>query len=289
MKQNKIIPCIFILLAGSLWGLMGLFVRTYNDRNLGSFYAVIIRSLITSIVLFIYILVTNKSLLIIKLKDLWCFIGTGILSVIFFNYCYFKAIVITSLSAAAVLLYTAPIFVMIMSRILFKEKITVKRLAAIVLTFAGCVLVTGLTTGSMLSIDGILVGLGAGFGYALYSIFSKFAIKKGYSELTITFYTFLIASIGSTPFINVNTLISSAFSDYKMILFAFAFGLISTVLPYLLYTAGLKGVENSTASIIASIEPVVATLVGIIIYHESLGLIEGSGIILVLAGIILAS
>lgn len=289
MKTRRIIPYILILLAGSLWGAMGLFVRTYNEKNLGSFYAVIIRSMVTAIVLFFYILITDKNLFKIKLKDLWCFIGTGLFSVVFFNYCYFKAIVITSLSVAAILLYTAPVFVMIISRFLFKEKITLKRIIAIILTFFGCGLFAGILGKTSLSFSGIIIGLGAGLGYALYSIFSRFAIKKGYSSLTITFYTFLISSIGAIPFISPVHLINNAFSDINMIIFAIAFGVISTVLPYILYNKGLSQVDNSTASIIASIEPVVATIIGVIVYKELIGITEISGIILVFIGIILAS
>lgn len=295
LSKNKIISCLYILLAGSLWGSMGLFVRTYNSRDLGAFYAVEIRAVITTIVLFITLFVTNRAALKIKIKDIWCFIGTGLFSVVFFNFCYFKSIVITSLSMAAVLLYTAPVFVMIISRFLFKEKITIKKILAALLTFIGCILVTGLIGESSVSVSGLLIGLGAGLGYALYSIFSRYAIEKGYSSLTITFYTFLIATFGALPFININKLAINGFTylngiiDVKMILFAFAFGLITTVLPYISYTAGLKNLENSTASIIASIEPVVATLIGIIIYSEGLSISSLAGIILVLVGIILSA
>lgn len=289
MKKKSIIPYILIFLAGSLWGAMGLFVRTYNEIELDSFYAVMIRSSVTTLLLFLYILITDRKKLKIKLKDIWCFIGTGIISIVSFNYCYFKTIIISSLSVAAVLLYTAPAFVMIISRIIFKEKITIKRSIAIILTFIGCVLVTGILESSTLTIQGIITGLGAGLGYALYSIFSKFAIKKGYSSITITFYTFLIASVGVIPFINTNKLITNGFSNFSMLILALAFGLITTVMPYLLYNAGLKNVENSTASIIASIEPVVATLIGLIIYNENLGGLQIIGIVTVLIGIVLAA
>ena len=58
-------------------------------------------------------------------------------------------------------------------------------------------------------------------------------------------------------------------------------------LPYLLYTRGLEGLENGKASIMASIEPVVATVVGVIIYHETLTLMSAAGVILVLSAIVL--
>lgn len=294
MKKEKILSTLFIFIAGCLWGSMGLFVRSYKSRGLDSFYVIAIRAIVTSILMFFYLLITDKNKLKIHIKDLWCFLGTGLLSIIFFNYCYFKAIVITSLSTAAILLYTAPAFVMIMSRIIFKEKITKIRLLAIILTFIGCVFVSGILSASSISISGLIYGLCAGLGYALYSIFSRFALKKGYSSFTITFYTFLIAIIGTVPFTDLNVLYSRGLLDNSglisihMILLAFSFGLLSTVLPYILYTSGLKAVDNSTASIVASIEPVMATILGACLYKELLTIPEIAGIILVLIGIILA-
>ena len=73
-----------------------------------------------------------------------------------------------SLSTAAILLYTAPTIVMLLSALFFKEKITPIKLAALVMAFAGCCLVSGLGQGeNALSLGGLLFGLGSGVGYAL--------------------------------------------------------------------------------------------------------------------------
>ncbi len=94
----------------------------------------------------LFLLIFDRKLFVIRLKDLWCFLGTGICSIVFFNFCYFKAITMTSLSVAAILLYTAPAIVMVLSYFLFKEKLTKRKLLALAMTFAGCVLVTGILT-----------------------------------------------------------------------------------------------------------------------------------------------
>ena len=78
----------------------------------------------------------------IRLRDFWCFFGTGICSLLFFTYCYFQAITIMDLSTAAVLLYTAPSIVMVLSLLLFHERITAQKLVALVLAFAGWCLVS---------------------------------------------------------------------------------------------------------------------------------------------------
>lgn len=283
--MRKFAP-LLILIAGVLWGSMGLFVRTLNAQGLASMEIVGLRAAVTAVALFLFLLLFDRKLFKIRLKDLWCFFGTGICSIVFFNFCYFKAITMTSLSVAAILLYTAPAIVMVLSYFLFKEKLTGRKLLALVMTFVGCVLVTGILseTGSV-SAGGILGGLGAGLGYALYSIFSRYALAKGYASLTITFYTFLIAAVASCFLTDMGKVAQVAAKDAGNLFFCLAFGVLCTVAPYLTYTLGLQYVENGKASIIASIEPVTATLLGAVLFHETLTVSGVLGVVLVLAAL----
>ena len=174
---------------------MGLLVRPLNEIGLVTMDICFLRGFVTFVVMLAGLLLFDRDSLKIRLRDIWCFIGTGTLSVTFFNFCYFRTITLTSLSVAAVLLYTAPAFVMVMSFFLFKESMTKKKVIALIVAFIGCILVSGVITGGGdLNARGILVGLGAGFGYALYSIFGRYALQRGYNSLTITFYTFLFAT-----------------------------------------------------------------------------------------------
>lgn len=285
--MKKFAPFL-ILLAGIFWGMIGIFVRRLNALGFASMDIVALRALTTTVLLGAFLLIYDKKKLHIRLKDIWCFAGTGIVSIVFFNFCYFKAITLTSLPVAAILLYTAPAIVMVLSALLFREKITKIKVVSLILTFAGCVLVTGIFSGAQtLNLRGILIGLGAGLGYALYSIFSRFALQKGYDSLTISFYTFLFAALGTIPFANYAGMVEICSGDWKIVGFCLLFGLVSTVLPYIAYTRGLQEIENSKASIIASIEPVTATLLGVIAYHETLSVLAVLGVILVLAAIVL--
>lgn len=283
--MKKLAP-IFILLAGALWGSMGIFVRRYNAHDMSSMEIVALRAVVTVVMMFVFLMIYNRKLLKIKLKDIWCFVGTGLLSIIFFNFCYFKAITMTSLAVAAVLLYTAPAIVMVLSAVLFKEKLTGIKVFSLVATFIGCVFVTGVIgSGESLSLPGILTGLGAGFGYALYSIFSRYALERGYHSFTISFYTFLIAAIAVLPFTDCTGLYEVCCTSVGMFGFTILFGLVSTILPYIFYNFGLVHVENGKASIIASIEPVVATLFGVVLFKEKLTSNTVIGVILVLGAI----
>jgi len=289
-NKNKNFSPLLIFLAGMLWGSMGLFVRRLSVYGFTTPDILLIRVSLPLVLLLVYMLIFSRDSLKVKIRDLWCFVGTGILSLLFFNYCYFRAMSITDLSVAAVLLYTAPAFVMVMSFFLFKESFTGRKVIALVLTFIGCVFVTGLVGGVQeVSAKGILFGLGAGFGYALYSIFGRYAIMRGYGSLTITFYTFLFSFIGSCFIASPVEVCAGVSANPGVILWAVGIGIFCTILPYILYTAGLANVENGKASIIASIEPITATVLGALIFGETLDVFGVIGIALVLGGILLCN
>ena len=286
--KKKIGSIVFVLAAGIMWGCMGLLVRPLNDIGLVTMDICFLRGFVTFLVMFAGLLLFDRGALRIRLKDIWCFVGTGALSVSFFNFCYFKTITLTSLSVAAVLLYTAPAFVMMMSFFLFKESMTRKKVAALVIAFVGCVLVSGIVTGSgELNVKGVLVGLGAGFGYALYSIFGRYALQRGYRSITITFYTFLFASLTTVFLVDVSSIINIVGTHSRLGVYGAFMILFVTLFPYLCYTKGLSGMENGTASVIASIEPVVATLLGILIYKEEMRFTNALGMTLVLLSIVI--
>lgn len=296
MKNIKSI--LFVLIAGCLWGCMGLLVRPLNNEiGLTSMDIVALRAFETfglTLMGLPFLSKLNhsnaKTDIKIKIKDIWIFIGTGIVSVVFFNFCYFNTIIYTSLSVAAIMLYTAPIFVMIISAVVFGDKMTIKKVVALVLAFVGCAVVTGAITGNMVvNSGGILFGLGAGIGYALYSIFGKLATDRGYSSLTVTLYTFMFASVGVLPFISFSKIVN-AFSDKPALIgYTFLLIIITTFLPYIFYTAGLLELEPGKAAIVACIEPVMATFVGLIFYKEKIEIITYIGVALVIGAIVIVN
>lgn len=288
-KSKRLLPTLSVLAAGCLWGSMGLFVRTLGAQGLPSMAIVCIRSLVTAALTALFCALFCRQRLRVRLRDLWCFAGTGLCSVLFFNFCYFHSMTVLPLSAAAVLLYTAPVFVTVLSAWLFKERITLRKVAAMVLALLGCVLVSGVLGalgGAAFGAEGVLAGLGAGFGYALYSIFSRFAINRGYHPLTVTVYTFVFASLGSLLLADAAPIGQAVQSGgVQAVLFWVFYAVVTTVLPYLLYTYGLFHIDNSTASVIASVEPVMATLLGLLVFAEVPSVAAAIGMVLVLAAV----
>ena len=286
----KKLSVIYVLIAGIMWGLIGLFVRGLDNYSFGSMEIVFFRALSGTFLMGMFLLFYNRNLFKIKIKDIWCFVGTGIISLTFFNICYFKTISMTSLAVAAILLYTAPSIVMILSLYIFKERMTVRKIISVIMAFVGCVFVTGvLSSDSVINPAGILLGLGSGFGYALYSIFARFALNKGYHSFTVTFYTLLMSGIGTVAFFEPGHMVNITKSNPSFILVLLLFGLVSTVLPYIFYTLGLSGMEAGKASIIASIEPVTATLLGITVFGESMSFMSLCGALIVLASIVIVN
>ncbi|MEQ6378121.1 EamA family transporter [Bacillaceae bacterium S4-13-56] len=277
---------LLIAMGAALWGMIGVFVTNLNNAGFTAFEIVAIRAITASIFLVTYTIFKNRESLKIKVRDSKYFIGTGIISIVFFNWCMFTAIEETSMSIAAILLYTAPIFVAIMARILFKELFTKRKVLALIMTFSGCAFVIGVlpSTSESISLFGVLVGVGSGFFYALYSIFGKYALVK-YNSLTISVYTFIFAAIAVVPFSGL-WIDVGRFASLEVWLSILGLGLFSTMLAYMLYTAGLNMVESSQASLIATIEPVVAAISSFLIFNERLDAWQYLGIILVISAVI---
>lgn len=276
-----------VVIGASLWGIIALFVDALSQSGFSTLQVVTLRVVTAAIILVAYLAIFKPEELIIQWKDSFSFIGTGIFSMVFFNWCYFTAIEELSLSIAVILLYTGPAFVVLLSRLLFGEKITILKFLSLLITAAGCVLVIEVfpLSVSTLTLYGLLVGLGSGFGYALYSIFGKYALRK-YSSLTVITYTFVFASVVLIPTSGL-TIETELFYQQNVWLNMLGLGIFPTALAYLLYTKGLSMVESSRASIAATVEPVVATLLGVFVFAEKLDYLQVAGMILVIIAVIL--
>lgn len=280
---------ILIIIAGLFWGSMGIFVRHLNGLGFTSIQVACVRLVTAGIIFALILLIKDPKGFRISIKDIPLFFALGLVSILFFTCCYFTAIRLMTMSTAAILLYTSPIWVMLLSVIFLKEKITSRKITALILAFAGCVLVSGF--GGKVTLTGVLAGLGSGLGYGLYSIFGTFALKK-YNPLTVTCYTFLIAGLGSVFVSDPADLISkisAAESMPKLFGFIVLTAIVTAVIPFLLYTVGLNMTTASKAAVLATVEPAAATLFGFFVMKETIGPAAICGIVLVFAAITVLS
>lgn len=273
-----------ILAAATLWGIIGLWNRNLMNRGLSPMGIVTFRSVGGMVLLAAVFAIRDRSIFRVKREHLKYFFGTGVISVVLFAWCYFTCQQLCSLAVASVLLYTAPAFVMLLSALVWKESVTRKKLLALTLTLLGCMLVCGLFDGGQRATPfGILIGVGAGFFYALYSIFGRCATAH-YPPVQVTVWTFLFAGPASLLLLrpaDVEVLAASP----AAVLLAVAVTVFSTVLPFLFYTWGLARVEPGKASVIAAFEPVVAALTGVLAFGETMSALAVAGIACVLAGV----
>lgn len=276
-------PALAAMLAAVMWGSTGFFVRYLTVLGFDSYNLIILRAACTSMLLLLYLALFDREKLKIRWKDLWFFVLSALVNVIFFNFCLMQSMQRNTLSLASVLLYSAPVFVMLFSCILFEEKLTPAKLAALLLTFAGCALVSGLATaGIQADTVGLLLGLGSGLAYGSYSVFSKYALRR-YHPLTFTAYNFTIAAALSFPFCRGG--IAGVFGAHPGAwLMVVVFALCANLIPYCLYTYSLKYMDAGKASICTTVEPVTASLLGALVFGEALGGWTVVGILLVVGG-----
>ena len=275
-----------ILLAAALWGIIGLWNRRLMAGGFSPTDIVVVRNFGGMALLALIFAVKDRSVFRVKREHLKYFFGTGVISVVLFTVCYFSCQKVCSLAVASILLYTAPSFVVLLSALLWKEPVTKRKLLALLLTLVGCALVCGVFSGGLtVTLGGILLGLGAGFFYALYSIFAPYALAH-YSSMTVTVWTFIFAGPASLVMLRPAEM-RAVFTAPSAWLLAAGLVVFSTVAPYILYTRGLARVESGKASIMASLEPVVAALTGILAFGEPMNAATVIGIVCVLAGVVI--
>lgn len=274
-----------ILAAGFGWGIIGVFSRPLANAGLSVVQITALRCVIVTICMALFLLFTEKRRFMIEIKDFWMFLGMGILSLVFFNVCYFMTIEKATLAAASILLYTAPFFVLLMSALFFHEKLTRRKITALILAFLGCMLVSGFS-GGHIDHMAVMTGVASGFCYALYSIFGTAALKK-YHPFTVVFYAFLTAAISLIPFAGIPEIMSVLETSPLIFGKGIALGVISTFLPFVFYTTGLRSMEAGKASVLAFAEPMVASIAGVLIFKEMLLPANLIGIILIFTSLVM--
>lgn len=281
----RILAPLCVIICGILWGIIVLFSNNLRFMGFESIQLTELRNLVAFLGMLAIVLHKDPTLLKINPKDLWMFLGTGVISIAVFNTSYFTCIAESSISVACTLLYTGPCFVLVISCIVFKEKFTILKGFALCTAIIGCAFITGLIgDGMQISGHAFIIGLCSGLGYGLYSIFGSIALKK-YNWRTVITYTFFIAAASMMPFSNPSGIVSLAMNNSYAIINILLLGILSTLLPFLLYTIGLKHMETSKASMFTFIDPLVATIVSITIFHETFTINHAIGMIAIIGAI----
>ncbi len=275
-----------------MFGSSGIFVRTLTQNGIDSTTLLFLRFSIAIIPILLAILLTDKKLLKINLRDIPLFLVCS-LCIVGLNLCYNESMNSIPLSLAATLLSIAPIFVLIFAYVLFKEKITGRKLICMVFAITGCMLMTGVLESNIVNIplSGILSGIGAGLFWAIYLMASKKSIENGNHTFTILFYSIIIISIALVPFtdfsqignyININPIWS--------VLFLIIHSTFSFALPYIFSTVSLNYIDSGVSSILLSgAEPFAALIFGLALYSEVPTLLMFCGFLLTIIAMMMLS
>lgn len=260
---------LYVALAACLWATLGLFFRTLHDQfGVSALTVAFLRASVAAIALVMFALTAHRDALKISLHDIPFFAFYGLCGVAAFYFFYIQAVIQTSVTTAVVLLYTAPTFVSIMAWRFWSEAMTARKVIAIALAFVGCALIARAYDFGGLQLNGVglLLGLGAGLTYALYTIFSKFALAK-HSSLNALIYALLFGALFLAPLQSgeeFNRLVQQPLA------WVFVLGLAigPTLGALALYNAGLARVPASNASLVATLEPLIASVLAFIVLGE---------------------
>ena len=278
-----------VFAAGCLWGTIGLFSTLLQDMGMPSQSVAFYRLLFAAALLIPVLIVKGKGFRLFRIRPagiLSCLL-VGLFSQALYNLLYMRTIKESGMAVAAVLLYTSPVFVALMSRIFFRESLGKNKVIAILINIIGCVLtVTGGGFEGMTLVGlGLLTGVGAGFMYATLPVLSRIGADKE-DPFTSTFYGLAFGTLFllfiSRPWQGIGT----AFTPGMFIVLV-GFGIVPSALAYIVYFGGLNRVkETSKVPVLASVETVMAALIGLAVFGQSLTLIKVVGIVLVLCSIL---
>jgi DME family drug/metabolite transporter len=279
---------LFILAAALLWSSLGVAGRFAFRAGVVPLEAAFYRAAISFVSLLLLLIATNRRALRIRPGDLGLFAAFGFVGVAAFFVVYMTAISMTTVATAAILLYTAPAFVIVLSAFLFGETLTTPKTIAVACAFIGCGLVgRGYDLSSLrLNLPGVLAGLASGLAYALYTIFGKAALRR-YTPVTTLTYALGFGTIFLGAAALATRVIPRAHpTSGWMALIYLAF--VTTLLAQALYLAGLRYIDAGPASLVATVEPVTAAVLGYIVLGERLEGLQIAGGVLVVGAVMLA-
>lgn len=271
----------YIVLASVLWGTSGLFAHFLRPFGFSSVQMTLMRGIVSMIIMVGFVLIKDRKLLKAPKKEILLLIGSGV-SLFGTATAYYASMEASSVSTAVILMYTAPVFVLIYSVIFLGEKLNAVKTISIFLMLVGCALVSGIVGGMEFSLWGIIFGMISGITYSAYNIFTKILTLHKVPAVTVTSYNFIIMTVlGLITAKPLNMLDCAAKEPMVTIPLMIGIGVCTCILPYFFYTLGLRDIPAGTASSLGIIEPLSATIFSVCFLDEALTLPLIIGMILI--------
>ena len=286
MDKQEFKGYLLVLAGGAIWGTIGPFIKVMADWGASSLLISFLRmSFAFLIMLFITLYKFRLQALRISKTELVSCALLGLICHGIYNVFYTLAVTLTGVSISAVLLNIAPVFTALTSFIFLHEPMDKRKITAFAINILGCIfaVTNGTIDSSNISFIGILYGVGAGICYALTAVIALLA-GKNTNVFTLSTYSYFFAAL----FLAIYDVPWSDAHLYNadILTLGFLFALIPTAIAYLLYYQGVQYIkETSRVPVIASVETLVAIVLGILFFHDQLHLVSSIGIILVFISI----
>ncbi|MEX2535464.1 MAG: DMT family transporter [Trueperaceae bacterium] len=273
---------LLILCAAILWGLIGMISKGIFAEGISALEVAFWRALLGG-GLFVAHAAAQRRLVLSRRLDALPLAGFAVVGVSLFYASLILAIDTGGISLAFILLYTAPLFVIVAAWLVLGERLTTHKLVLAPLALVGITLVSiGGGLGIVANATSIFWGLVAALTYASYYIFGKLFLER-YRPVTIYAWVLPIGAACLFPFVSFAPKSAAAWGLLALL------AIFSTYLAYLVYYTGLARVEASRAVLVATAEPVVAVALAALLFGERFGALGMAGAGLILATAVLAS
>jgi drug/metabolite transporter (DMT)-like permease len=220
-------------------------------------------------------------------RDLIRLFLIGVLGVAASNYLYYVAIQRTNVATAIILQYTAPVWVLLYTFARGAQRPSLRRSAAVALAVLGCALAVGLVGAGSFHMDptGVTAALLAAFSFAFYNVGGHSVLAR-YDRWQVLLWV-LVGTAAFWMLVNPPWKVVAAHYGPAQWAFMAVFSLVSVLVPFSCYFAGLQHLEPTRAIVASCLEPVFSIVLAAIILGELVRRLQALGIVLVLVAIVL--
>jgi DME family drug/metabolite transporter len=289
LTRDRILGVLAVVAAASIWGTLGLFAKILYAQGVSFESLVAVRSSIGWVAVLVFVLGTGSTKsLRVSGRDLAFLVPLGLVGIGCFYLLYFFTVRESTVGTAAILLYSSPAFVVVLARLFLNEALNAAKVLALFLTAGGVFLVAGAYDPSNLEVTPtvLLTGLLSGLTYGLYSIFGRPVTGHLRPSIILSYALFFGTSlliVAAVP--TLDTLAGLPMGSYALLLML---AVVHTTLGFALYTFGLGRLGAGRAAIVATVEPVVAGVLGTALLGEALTFPKALGALLVISGAAMA-
>ncbi|UTO05960.1 DMT family transporter [Moraxella sp. FZLJ2107] len=280
-QSTLLIGSLQVILAGICWGTLGIFSTQLGDLGLTSFQITTLRIVTAGMIVLVLLPKLFTTFAAMPAKQWLGLIIQSLIGVLGMTLCYFYAVGQVGVSMAVALLYTAPVFSLVLARVILGERITAKSALLAIIAVIG---VACLMAGDKFTINtGVAVGLLSGLCYSLYGILGKKAMGFNHSAQMVFFSSVAFSSLAllflPQTFTTYQTVLTLPVQTWGLVL---GLSLVGTIAPFLLYMNALQKLPATTASVFTIVEPLTAIILAVFLLHQPLSMMQLIGVVLII-------